>query len=222
MTIKGMGRRHQSTLRRPTASSFTWPLAILITLASLAYHAIWFDVTWYRRELYLPESLALLYLPFCLSIAIIGTYAWAGITRRVRLSVACAAALAGMAILTLSCLLTLLWAVVLGDQTHLATTRVDNSTFHVVMRRDDNNRARYLLLACDASGRWCNREEICRARGNYRVSASFAFDNRTSELAVLVDGHEVYRQDSVRGWFPENGLVCDFQPDGTTAPVRYP
>ena len=222
MTTERMGRRRQFRFRRPTASAVTWPLAILITLASLAYHAIWFDLTWYRRELYLPEFPALLFLPFCLSIAIIGSYAWAGITRRVRFSVACATALAGMVILAQMSFLTLGWFVVVGDQTHFATTRLDTSTFHVVMRRDDNNRARYSLLACDASGRWCNKKEICRARGNYGVSASFAFDNLTSELAVLVDGHYVYRQDSVRGWFPENGLVCDFAPDGTTDTVQYP
>lgn len=222
MTIEGMGRRPQFRFRRPTASALTWPLAILITLASLAYHAVWWQVTWRTVLLYVPDLPVFFFLPFCVSIGIIVAYRRAGKAGHVPREVAIAVTVVGLVILVTSFLLTSVYALY-GSYPGIsdtATTRIGNTTYHATMIRDDGGRPEHYLYACESTGRLCNERPLCVSEGFPNPTPALAFDSQTSELVVVVDGHEVYRQDGVRAWYPEGRGGCIDQIKGV--PVKYP
>ncbi len=193
-----------------------------ITLISVAYHVIWWIVTWRFVLLYVPDFPVLFLLPFCVSIGIIIAYRWAGNAGHVPRDVASAVTVAGTVILVASCSLTYLFRLFpsypFGEES--ATTRFGNTTYHAVMVRDEDYRQNYYLYACDSTGRLCNQKYLCLNVGYSHPTPALAFDSRTSELVVRVDGHEVYRQDSVRAWFPQGWGGCSDGYKGV--PVKYP
>ena len=169
--------------------------------------------------LYVPDLPVLFYLPFCVSIGIILAYRWAGKAGHAPREVASAVTVAGVVILVTSLFMTVLF----GDYpgTHdSATTRIGNTTYHAVMVLDSDYRQQYYLYACDSTGRLCVQKPLCLRYGYSKPTPTFAFDNQTSELVVLVEGHDVYRQDSVRAWFPGELGGCIYHENGV--PVKYP
>ncbi len=221
-TIAGMGRGYHFRLQRPISSTLTRQIAIWITLASLAYHAVWWIVTWHMVLLYVPDLPVLFVLPFCVSIGIILAYRRAGDTGHVPQEISHGVTVAGVVILVTSCSLTYLWLLFpsypFGEES--ATTRVGNTTYQAVMVRDEDYRQRYYLYACDSTGRLCNVKPLCLLHGYTNPTPAFAFDSQTSELVVLITGREIYRQDSVRARFPGDPGGCSDGFEGV--PVKYP
>ena len=172
--------------------------------------------------LYVPDLPILFLLPFCVSIGIILAYRRAVDTGHVPQEIAHGVTVAGVVILVTSCSLTyvclLFPSYPFGEDS--ATTRIGNTTYHAVMFRDEDERQNYYLYACDRSGRLCIQKRLCLAEAYRHPTPAFAFDSQTSELVVVVDGHEVYRQDGVRAWYPEGRGGCIDQIKGV--PVKYP
>lgn len=217
-----MGRRRRFSWRRPKISLLSWPLAILITVTSCAYHYVWWYVTWRTVLLYVPDLPVLFFLPFCVSIGIIVAYRRAGKAGHVPRVVAIAVTVVGLVILVTSFLLTSVYALY-GSYPGISdtvTTRIGNTTYHATMIRDDGGRPEYYLYACESTGRLCNERPLCVSEGFPNPTPALAFDSQTSELVVVVDGHEVYRQDGVRAWYPEGRGGCIDQIKGV--PVKYP